>query len=492
MERLHGLLTMNVKFYNGQITLNQRLTENRPAKKHMKARVAYDLSLFAPSGCFQSVPGALQWLLSHRTHNFLEMAHLLWCLLVLSLKSTKEIDQQLLKARIIGAADVHLQYMQELEAEPSSISGASAELLTAVLAEVPPLLCIATFNYISQSEHFLYDTGLVQSPGVLNAAMLQLVGLAKYLHTLHIDKQSLGQEAGGGAGSSSKSSGSTPATSSRRPAKVIGASSFAQLQLPADHEGVKVVGGGRAVAAVSKRLERRDREVGTDGWDMIVSGNLSTAMFLFRIAVDCRLTSDSSSASSRCSGDSSSSGGGCTSGGIASSSSSTRPRGSSSDTIGAVQLGSRSHAEDMAAGCLGVPWLQLLLQLRALVGSFQLRIFRKCEPLKLFLLAEEAETVGFLSAKGGLLLQVLWLMAEGSSQRQQEDGEVLWLNVFSACHLNVFMEPHASSSLGEFLGPVLSSNVVSNHVLLRGMVHSTHDFSLPVWVESSASLRWEI
>ena len=103
----------------------------------------------------------------------------------------------------------------------------------------------------------------------------------------------------------------------------------------------------------------------------------------------------------------------------------------------------------MATCFLQAPLLQLLLELQALVGSFQLDV--KCEPLELFLLAEEAEAVAFLSARGALLLQVLWLMAEDSNQQHQQGGEVLWLDVLKACHRKVFAEPHAISRPGKFL-----------------------------------------
>ena len=254
----------------------------------MKARLTLSLAFTAPRGCFDNVPGALQWLLSSKTDSLLEMAGLLWHLLMLSLESPKDMHHDLLKTRIIAAADVHLQYMRELEAEPSSITGASAELLTAVLAELPPLLCIATLDCAKRPGRLLSDAGLVLSPGVFNAAMMQLAGLIKYLHTLHIGKQSPGlkssdQRSGGRASSSSSSS--SPGTSSRRAAKVIGASSFAQLQLPADHEGVGVVGGGRAVAAVSKRLERKDSTVGNGDWDFMVCWQYAMIVDLLDIAV---------------------------------------------------------------------------------------------------------------------------------------------------------------------------------------------------------------
>ena len=229
-------------------------------------------------------------MLSNRNSSSNEMAELLWRLLMRGLDSSVEVDQQLLKTRIVGAADLHLQYMQELEAEHSSIAGASAEPFIAVLAELPPLLCTASFNYSSQTTgRPLYDAELLLSSGILNAAMLQLAGLGKYLHTLHVSKQSPGlerSEQGPGGGASSSSS---PRTSSRRPAKVKGASSFAQLQLPADHEGVRVVGGARAVAAVSKRWEWKENVLGIRERDFLRSWDLSVAMHLLRLAVACRL-----------------------------------------------------------------------------------------------------------------------------------------------------------------------------------------------------------
>ena len=385
------------------------------------------------------------------------MAGLLWHLLMLSLKCPKEMDQQLLKARIIAAADVHLQYMQELEAEPSSITGASAELLIAVLAGMPPLLCLATFTYISQPEHLLDDVGLVLAPGILNAAMLQLAGLGKYLHTLQIGKQSPGlKRSDQGAGG--RASSSTSSSSGRRAVKIIRASSFAQLQLPADHEGVRVVGGGRAVGAVSKRLEMKDMAVDTGDFVCMLSGELSMAIYLFCVAISCSQQDGSSSTGGTSSGDSSSGGGG-TGGGVGvdtASSSSTGPEGCSRNTTWGVQvlMGSFSNAADGDTDFLGAPLLQLLLELQALVGSFQLDMVKKCEPLDMFLRAEEAETVALLSARGGLLLQVLWLKAQDSNQQQQEDGEVLWLNVLRVCHLKVFAEPPAISSSGESLAPV--------------------------------------
>ena len=47
----------------------------------------------------------------------------------------------------------------------------------------------------------------------------------------------------------------------------------------------------------------------------------------------------------------------------------------------------------MRTDVLGAPLLQLLLEMQALAGSFQLDVWEKNEPLKLFLRAEEAETV---------------------------------------------------------------------------------------------------
>ena len=462
---------------------------------------------------------------------------------MLSLESSKEMDQHQLRVRIIAAADVHLQYMQELEAEPSRITGASAEPFLGVLAELPPLLCTATFDYSSQAGHLLHDAGLILSPGILNAAILQAVGLGKYLHSLHVGKQSQSSEQGPGGGASSSSSSScSPRTSSRRPAKVIGASSFAQLELRADHGGIRVVGGGQAVAAVSRRLERQSSAVGNGGWNFLLSWDLAMAVYLFRLIGGCCPQGGSSSsvgtssgADSRCTGGRSSSEGGCTGGGmgggIASSSgnsfgignstgrcsssnssssvnssaegknigscgigssssrssshdkqggcdnvgvslcpsgtSSTRPQGDNRNTTGAIQLGSGPSAPDMATYFLGAPLLQLLLELQALVGSFQLNIVKKSQPLELFLPAQKEATVALLSARGALLLQVLWLMAENSNRQQQEGGDVLWLNVLRACHLKVLTERHASNSPGGFW--VSSCYTVSLLVLLRAI-----------------------
>ena len=177
----------------------------------------------------------------------------------------------------------------------------------------------------------------------------------------------------------------------------------------------------------------------------------------------------SSKGGSRGSGDSSRSGGcstssgsggdgrGCSAGVRGSSgmnSSSSNPGancfGSSSSTMGVHCL----NAADTATGFLGTPVLQLLLELQALMGSFQLDICSASQPLGLLLLAEEREAV----ARGALLLQVLWLMAEGSSesQEQQQQGqEVLWLNLLGTFHVRSCADPLGKNNPGELLDPVM-------------------------------------
>ena len=224
------------------------------------------------------------------------MANLMWRLLMLSLDSCNDFDQPLFRSRIIAVGDVHLQYMRELEAEPSSISGTSGEALGAMLAYVPPLLCRAVHNCGIDPVSGLYDAGLVFFPGILNAAMLELAGLGKYLHALHAAKQSCderpNQGADNGASSSHRSSStSSMGTSGRRPSKVIGANGFVQLQLAADHEGVGVVGGGRAVAALDKRLVSFGQRstVGSIHWKRTIVYDYSRGYNLLNGAVQGRL-----------------------------------------------------------------------------------------------------------------------------------------------------------------------------------------------------------
>ena len=176
-------------------------------------------------------------------------------------------------SHVADLARLYLLYSEACSRQPDSWHEHKGKKLANILPQVGRGLCIFLDKLRPASIASSHWEALFACPGLIDAALTQLVALAQYLHKQHAARQlsssAADASAGRGMGGNGKSSSScsqkqhskasskksTSSSSTQRPC-VIGASSFSQLLLQPHHEMVAVAGGTRAIIALVVRLEQ--------------------------------------------------------------------------------------------------------------------------------------------------------------------------------------------------------------------------------------------
>jgi hypothetical protein len=144
---------------------------------------------------------------------------------------------------ITGLSSQYLQYKKDLSAGPRR-SDLTKKLAKQVFVSSGTMCKLASYADLTSDPRDHWEA-LFASPGLIDAALTQLAGLAKYLHKQHLANQ-LTSDASGALAKKDKRG--SPA------ARVVGAGSFAQLLLYPHHDNVAVAGGKQAIAAQAEYI----------------------------------------------------------------------------------------------------------------------------------------------------------------------------------------------------------------------------------------------
>jgi hypothetical protein len=115
-------------------------------------------------------------------------------------------------------------------------------MLAEAMCNAADMLCNLAIGFQSSSGW----QALIASPGLIDAALTQLAGLAKYLHKQHLANQLTSNASGALA---KKGNRGSPA------ALVVGTPTFAELLPPPYHDNIAVAGGKQAIAAQAEAVE---------------------------------------------------------------------------------------------------------------------------------------------------------------------------------------------------------------------------------------------
>ena len=370
-----------------------------------------------------STPSVLKWLLDNRPIHFIQRFTVLWQTLNFWMQRRLGVPPMGIPAlcqslpQLTATCQHHLQHLaSQLDEDQAALTTASQQIRSKeeVLLKV---LLGSSILLMMTGDALLQDviTDLFAGPSLLDSALILLSGLAKATHKQHVAQQqqvgvsssangsrtrggianssssstggssgnSRGREAGSSSSANLSSSSSSSSTSGKKKkhgdgAGVVGVTSFEQLPVPPDHDLVKVSSGLPATAAQADNLVNPG---GAVEWPSVaVPFEMPFAdLALKMVAMYC--------ATSHCS------------------------------------FAAPGHWAAAASG----PVLQLLLELTALLGKEeQLNdegLLRAWEDLSAVAILKERQA--FLAARGALLLQVLWLLAE--QRRQKPMAERCWI-----------------------------------------------------------------
>ena len=347
----------------------------------------------------------LQWLVDNQPEDFLRTSETMWMLMNCWLNRLPEDSSDILDLpdvcqhlpALVVISEHYVEYIKAHHADDpvdKQLDKVCLKLLTTVLCTRGMIMTII-FSYAKQLKQTSIWDEFLSSPSLLDAALTDLAGVARYKHKQHTARQE-GMEMGSSSSSSSGERGSNGTSSgsssisrgssrggrgssnSNSRAKtvaagiptIVGASSLAQLLQPPDHELVTVAGGKLAIGVLAQRYE---------GLFKATAGTQSPPVMTLPLKVIWAYASAPNSSSS---------------------SSSSPPSGAAATSVVA---------------------LQLLLELAALVGQDE-HADADMESLghawdMAFRAAPLEERQAFLSTRGPLLLQVMWLLAEQGSKR---------------------------------------------------------------------------
>ena len=384
---------------------------------------------------------------------------------------------------IAGLSGIHLQYVVDMSAQPSSRDPGHCDL-TEQLARMAQSMCMLAYKFKPNS---LAGTGsevLFPCPGLTDAALTQLAGLAQYLHKQHaawqsrrsaawasadqgdgVRSRSSSSSGGGGRGESKASSGNNASSSSSKAARVVVASmSFPLLLLPPYHEAITVAGGKKAIAAHAAWLEQQCGAVllensnpSSDDACCMLLGMYHTSCGILIHALSSHADNRTTGAAPGQSATQSTSSAGAASAGAApaagtaalsagATAQAAGGAGKGADTLlvagvaqnGGGVTGSGRDGDLSALGTISI--MQLLLELagwlcsnRKMGDSWFLAVANVVDAAATCLAPEQL--VSFYTTDGEQLLQLLWLLAEWEPTTQE--GVSSWHSLLQGVFLSI-------------------------------------------------------
>ena len=366
-------------------------------------------------------------------------------------------DLPVCMSHIAGISKLHMGYSVDCMSTSTSLEKKLTNTVIDAGCALCHLVCEAESAYTASRE---WDE-LFDCPGLVNAALTQLAGLAHYMHKQHAAQQSgssaVGASASRGQGDSSRSNsrgsrrehmetssrntnsnrgskGSSSSSSSQAPC-IIGAISFSQLLLHPYHENISVAGGKQAIAAHAAQLEQEITNSlfapsGSSYKDCIqltAVKYLTAAQEVLEKAL-CRGSGKAEPATAAAQASASVE----TAGAAAAGEKETGGAGVGGGGMGAGGRGggNPAAAAEGSSGLLIVPVLQLLLELAALLCFNEMfPEGRLAAGLVLLVCTKHGgeELLPFYTASGPLLMQVLWLTAQHEHSQGDESS---WHKIF--------------------------------------------------------------
>jgi hypothetical protein len=422
----------------------------------------------------QGVQGVLQALLKVKPQMYTERANWLWGVYNSCLSLWPAVIRYKSEAReslpcltlITGLSSLYLQYKKHLSARPSWND--REKVLARRLCTAATMMCNLARVFLPAAGPSSDWEPLLAPPGIGDAALTQLAGLAKYLHKQHLANQlpsraaraSAKVEDGGNSSGQGFGQERTRASSGRRKrsgnraARIVGARTFAQLLLYPYHDNIEVIGGKQAIAAQAEAVEQHFLSLGVRGgalpsgdrMSQLVSDYAGVPGFLLQRILKCSVDlPDDAPAQSRDASavaDIGRAALGSTGQGegevvvlVQAAPSLLGRTGSATEAVapGTVLLGvGAKTAIGSRAGHAGGRWLQLakvpvaqlLLEVVALLCSYTEEVFGGHLLLKYVLnvasLLTQEELLSFCEDAGGLLLQVLRLYEQREQGRQRD------------------------------------------------------------------------
>jgi hypothetical protein len=332
---------------------------------------------------------------------------------------------------LTGLSSLYLQYKEESAAGPRHNDPENK--LAKLVTEAADILCILAHATQPASSGRVHWQALFASPGLIDAALTQLAGLAIYLHKQHLANQSsssaaIASEMKDDRGSSSITGGcqkeptavpwrggsrGTRGSTKRigsRPARLVGASAFAQLLLNPYHDNIAVAGGEQAIADQAEVVEQQMSTHEQQDWywaDCCASASIHILWAALRISNRAERHADAAPAQS---------------GGAASVAVQERAVFRATGEEKAALLGAAPAARREGLQLLKAV-AQLLLEVAALLYSHEeMRLTGPAALLTVLHLTWRLgpeELLSFCEETGALLLEVLWLKRQREHTRQQ-------------------------------------------------------------------------
>jgi hypothetical protein len=288
-------------------------------------------------------------------------------------------------------SSVFLQYKEGLSAGLRSID--PQETLAKQITDAANIICSLACATQLTSDPRGHCKALFASPGLIDAALTQLAGLAKHLHKQHLANQ-LPSSAGNAVAKKDKKG--------RLPASVVGASTLAQLLLYPHHDNVAVAGGRQAIAAQAEALEQHLGQ--PSGYQ-----DKKSAISCANISIQILQTAHNKNADSLADAVF------------------AQPGGAAAVSVGGRGAGRAALAAKSGGLQLySIPVAQLLLEVGALLCSDdELRASGRAALVIVLHVAwglAPEDLLSFCEDAGALLLQVLWLNEQHAHTGQQDEG----------------------------------------------------------------------